>query len=764
MTDAVALLALGMLTTAPAAPPLVAVEVGALIEPVAGRFCKLTGDPAFQLTAAGALRLAASGTGARAELAFGDCTAPQIETLAGVGPFPRAPASAEVELDRGLAVLQGEELARRPIWWQAQDAAKFTATACPTVTLENGAQRCALPLPAAALHAALPQGPSGLVLLRLPAGTPLPGEPFVLWDRHGARRPLDAFRVPVRRFVLDEAPVRPAPLEAWRSEVELPVAWPGAIEAASCATACRISDDGERLIASPPSEGASLAVRLTLRDGVVIRGPQGFASALNLTLPLARCRLRPLAPALLGGVDDHRLPLELGANCPRTPQELTVETSPPTASAVLSQSADGRRLLVSLGHVPRSLPALDLRLLAGPARAVVGSVSVPITEGYLGTRAQLVDPQVGVLDAIPTNRKVRVELLVPDPSLATALTPEPLAGYYTVVGARPGVEIQGLAASGGTVPILVGYRPAEAGLAPDAPPLALFSAEPGYRVQPVSVPISLSPEDPRASRFLAVLCRESSGAERRIAPGQIVNLPFENRHSCRLRIDRSVLLPEEGPQRLRLTVAVTHPDGTPAPGGFSKVLLVAPRPGHESVWIEPTIPIHAFDHVHVALAHEPGPPYAESETIGGLTGQEVTLVFGNARLRLYGSATIPTGLYRLTSGPDGGVVAFSAGALIRLAPLDRDGKEFPVDLETGLFGTNLAQPTPGPSAILSLVAGIGLNVPILNANQPTQASVGLHAWFEYAPTVVPSIAQHYGQQFAFIFGPSVSIGDIGANF
>ncbi len=756
------------LVLAAEAHPLVAVEVGAVVEPAAGHFCKVTGDPAFSLTPAGALRVAPGGVGARAELAYGDCAAPQVESLVGVGLFPGVPAFVEVDLDRGQAALQGGELTRRPIWWRESDAARYNAAACPSVALENGQERCSIPLPGDALRGALLRGLTGLEVLRLPAGMPSPAEAFTLWDRHGVQRPLDAFRLPVRRYVLDQPPVRPAPLEAWRSETAVPIAWPGAVEVANCATECRISDDGTQLVASPPSEGTALVVHLVLRDGVVLRGPRGLTSAVDVTLPLALCRLRALAPALLGGVDDHRLPIELGTNCPPASPDWAVETSPPSSAAILSQSADGRRLVVSLGHVPRGLPTLELRLLAGPGRALVGSATLPITVGYLGTRARLVDPEVGELDAIPTNRKVRIELLVPDPALAPMLAPEPLPGYYTVAGTHP-FEIIGSAPSGGTVPILVGYRPPEAGLAPDAPPLALFSAEPGFRVQPVSVPISLAPEDPRASRFLAILCRDPNGSERRIAAGQTVNLPFELRHACRLRIDRSVLTTAEGPQRLRVTLAVTHPDGTTAPGGFSKVFTILPRPGHESIWIEPTLPVRPFDHVHVGLAHEPGPPYANGETIAGVTGQEVTLIFGNARIRLYGSATIPTGLYRLTSGPDAGVVAFSAGALLRLAMLDREGREFPFDLEMGLFGTNLAAPpptagVPAPSANLSIVTGFGLTVPILNANQPTQASVGIHAWFEYAPTLVPIPAQHYAQQFAFIFGPSVSIGDIGTNF
>jgi hypothetical protein len=43
--------------------------------------------------------------------------------------------------------------------------------------------------------------------------------------------------------------------------------------------------------------------------------------------------------------------------------------------------------------------------------------------------------------------------------------------------------------------------------------------------------------------------------------------------------------------------------------------------------------------------------------------------------------------------------------------------------------------------------------------------VGIHAWLEYAPTVVnPTGPTRVWDQLAVIFGPSVSIGDFGTNF
>jgi hypothetical protein len=138
----------------------------------------------------------------------------------------------------------------------------------------------------------------------------------------------------------------------------------------------------------------------------------------------------------------------------------------------------------------------------------------------------------------------------------------------------------------------------------------------------------------------------------------------------------------------------------------------------------------------------------------GLPGRRYQMVFGDERLRIYGSATVPTGLYRVTSGKGAGVLQFSAGVLARLAVLDREGHEFPFDLEFGLLGTNLSD-----RADLSIVAGVGVTVPLLNPQEAAQAAIGVHAWAEYAPTR----ADANTRPIAFIFGPSISLGDFGTN-
>lgn len=744
------LLAAALGLAAPAST--VGVEIGGRIRPLAGSFCGLEGDRRFALSSHGELSLSADGLGARADLAYGDCARPSLLHLVGVGLFPSKRTGAEVDVDRDRLALVGPRLSGLVVWWRRREGG-WSGAACQALAGAAGRERCEVSLAEETVRGALRD--DDLTVLALPAGSPLPEAVptgLELWSARGATAPAAAFSVPLGHWVLDAPPVHPVAIDGWRGEATVPIHWPGAVASVSCPPErCALAAEGALLQVSTPTEGASLRIQLALRPDVALRTPMGLAATATIELPVARCQLRPLLPALLGGLDDHRLPLALEASCPRELGGLAVETVPPTDASVAQLSADGRRLDLSIGHVPAGSAALRVKLFAGATRTLVGATSVRISEGWRGTRALLLDPELGELDSIPTNREVRVQLLSPDASLAPAFVPQSLPGYYTVQKGR----VQGLVPTGGTVPVLVGYRPAEADLPAAAPSLVVFSAEPGYRVRDVSVPLSLAPEDPRARKLVQLICRGADGAERRLMPGETVNLPFASRHSCRLLFDRSVLRSEDGPQRLRITLAVTHPDATPAAGGFSKTITLRPTAGIESVWIEPATPIHPFDHLHVSLAQDDSHGfYGAGEEATGVAGQEETIIFGNDRLRLYGSATIPTGLYRLT-GPQAGALNFSAGALLRVAALDRDGREFPFDFESGIFGTGLSQ-----QANLSVVTGFGITVPILNANQPSQASLGIHAWLEYAPTIPGSL----GEKLAFIFGPSVSVGDFGTNF
>ena len=60
------------------------------------------------------------------------------------------------------------------------------------------------------------------------------------------------------------------------------------------------------------------------------------------------------------------------------------------------------------------------------------------------------------------------------------------------------------------------------------------------------------------------------------------------------------------------------------------------------------------------------------------------------------------------------------------------------------------------------VMGLGLAIPIANSGGPTQASINLHAWFEQRLT--GGGGHEANSPRAIIFGPSISIGNVGTTF
>jgi hypothetical protein len=91
------------------------------------------------------------------------------------------------------------------------------------------------------------------------------------------------------------------------------------------------------------------------------------------------------------------------------------------------------------------------------------------------------------------------------------------------------------------------------------------------------------------------------------------------------------------------------------------------------------------------------------------------------------------------------------------------------------MGVGLANDTSAQGKSLTQVAtvtGIGLSVPIANRSLATETSINLHAWLEYEISralgpdpgpAVPGGPAIPNNPFGFVFGPSISIGNIGTN-
>jgi hypothetical protein len=146
----------------------------------------------------------------------------------------------------------------------------------------------------------------------------------------------------------------------------------------------------------------------------------------------------------------------------------------------------------------------------------------------------------------------------------------------------------------------------------------------------------------------------------------------------------------------------------------------------------------------------------------GAPAAQWSAILGAGRARLYGTTAIPTGLYRFGAKDYSGLLSLNFGVISRLTWLDEEGQEGFLGLEAGVLVIGLANSVSQTGQSLTqvgVVAGLGVAVPIANRSAATQASINLHAWFEADLTRDES----KGSRYAFIFGPSISIGNVGTN-
>jgi hypothetical protein len=172
-----------------------------------------------------------------------------------------------------------------------------------------------------------------------------------------------------------------------------------------------------------------------------------------------------------------------------------------------------------------------------------------------------------------------------------------------------------------------------------------------------------------------------------------------------------------------------------------------------------------FDRITVRVAGAGDSLRDTPEEPRGAPQAQWSIVTGTDRARLYGTTAIPTGLFRLADTGHSGILTLSVGALLRLVALSRDGNAFPLGLEAGVMWLGVAgdvDPSVASRGAVAIVAGPGIAVPIANTSRATQTSINLHAWVEYE--VSRTVLGQSGQAIGFVFGPSISIGDVGTNF
>ena len=299
--------------------------------------------------------------------------------------------------------------------------------------------------------------------------------------------------------------------------------------------------------------------------------------------------------------------------------------------------------------------------------------------------------------------------------------------------------------------------------------LAVISERVQRAVREASVPGAVQRPRGAASEALVELtCADARGQEVQVPPSKLFKLPFDAKDTCRLIVHRERLKPEYGLQEVLLEVdARSAEGGRRAEASFSERLILAP--GGEPRLIPLKSGTEEFDRVVVRLSHVLDESrYALSPTgRQGLPSVQWPLVVEGGRLRLYATAAIPAGLYRMNKPT--GQLTLNFGVLSRITWLDDHGKEGLLGAELGLMGMGLIQ---RPGAVdypptLGAVAGLGIRVSLGAGAAVGRARLGrlrVPGRLRLLPRTPTTATQtRRAGKVAFIFGPSISIGNVGTN-
>jgi hypothetical protein len=613
--------------------------------------------------------------------------------------------------------------------------------------------------------------PSALSLDWAPRGG-ITDEGTLTFDAEGRRLGETETRIAPGRIVVTHLFPTPASVDLTSGALaKMPLIHPEAISSVDCAPAtCKI-ESGALVVQSVTHQGASLTVKAKLLPRVTTVKGTGFEAAPSVEIALLRCPLSVVGAPPLRDVDDTRLVVRLEGNCAREARSLKWFVDERAADTLqVETDKDTAHVLIRVGRlegqqvsVRANRPEPD-RTVLGVARAKTRSA--PLARATL----QLVGIDE-TIDFIPVNRTALVR--TPEPGEGARLVVLPVEGVYTASKGNDGTSpaspergrdqmVQALGPAGGYAALRLAYRATSLPGTLAEANLAILEDPVRHPIREANVPVSLGGDK---LPICELECVNREGKVRVVPMGVPWHVREEERDGCRIVLHRERLRPDDGAQRLLLDINVTRVDGSARPEARLTQSFVL-RPGAEPrvAWLRGAVA--PYDRISVGITHIADESHYVSRSEQPLTppAAQWTVLTGTSIARLYLTAAIPTVLYRVADKASSGVLSLNFGVIGRLTWLDSQGNEGFLALEGGVTGVGLAPVVDASTQNqrqVATVAGIGLGVPIANRALASQASINLHAWFSYE--ISRDLADQAGSAIGFLFGPSISIGNIGTN-
>ncbi len=662
--------------------------------------------------------------------------------------------SVVLQPDQGRVDVRGHRLAGVTLAWRSNSASGVDV--CESPKLENGVEHCPFNVPRG-----LPADPNSGSLSLIAAGGQA-GPDIVNYDADGKVVPPAASVLTPAKVVLSSVISAEASIDLSTGRGEVELTHPDAIAGVDCgAQRCEIFHNA-LVVRSLSSNVTSVDVKFRLVPGVFVSKGASFEATPTAHLAVVHCPMSVPSGPVLRGIGSARMVLRIEGRCADEVPSLRFLIGADTLEVLQSVvDSTGTDVLVQVGSTDAS--ALTVTAVHNDDPGVSVAVARVETIAPPQSSGSLEIPGHKNMSFVPTNRPAIVHMPILEHH--AHLVPLPVPGVYSVQKQGENYLVTGDPDAAGLAALRFGYRSDElpGGLA-DVD-LGVLTSALQRNIHEANLPAPIGGSALGPHPIVEFVCGTSDTQTQRIMPGVTAHLPYESRDNCRLVFHRDRLPVSYGTQKLNLEVDVVDSDGAArAEGHVSETIVM--RAGGEPIyaWIQGVKA--PFDRVLVRLSHAAD----EAHYVGGLDIQtgapEVkwTVILGTGHARLYATTAIPTGLYRFGDAQHSGVLSLNFGIVSRLTWLSADGHEGFLGLEGGIMAiglTNDKSNTGNSLTQVGMVAGIGLSVPIANRSTPTQASINLHGWVEEDISHNPGDSQ--ASRSSIIFGPSISIGNIGTN-
>lgn len=596
----------------------------------------------------------------------------------------------------------------------------------------------------------------------------------IFWGDEGPVDP--AYPVIIDRVRITHPMITGDQLIATREPIKVRLNYPELVTSVSCVNAeCALGKRSVRFFALDPKR-ARVKVRVQLKPQVKSLRNGRWSRSQAHEFNVRRCVIVAPQLPLLAEVREHRAVIAIARGCGAGDARQLRAKSKPETRVYLSElrpnlNSNWRFFELNLEQIPKK-PELRISIFKDQGQAILlGTTSFKITQ--IGEPSQLhlkVNP-LGKVNFIPTNQSAQLEVTF-DPLAFQELDgpnniiPRSIPGYYEVQPLpslakgnhqRSSYLIKASRQAIGHVPVMFSYRPnfkpPFTALNDISYELATFPSKARLPLRPVNTPVSLT-TDQGDDGVVMLECVGRKRERHHLKRGLVELIPFESRHSCQAIIHRARIPKSAGTQYIQ--IALNRNSSLRRIPQYKRLIIAK----HSATPLVISIPMRdatEFERVEVMIGHDYGSArydFSPQQDLGAEAIYE--LVLGDRQWSVSLSTSMPTGLFRYGLTPeDRAAVSLSAGGLARLLWLYSEGRPFPLGVEFGALVTGIDD-----DPHLSLVGGIGLSVPVLNANTPFEASFNLHAWIEYAPTRV----EPGHNPWSFLFGPSFAVGKFSTQF